>query len=121
MKEIPDINESDNPGFAEFPASMAKVWDPKTDAWSATGRFIDSYLEEIGKTDAMILNADRDHFFYPIETFLMPLVAQQFVEDDFKAWGSMVLKISGLSNVISPVSEPRETARKSAFPPCFVF
>ena len=80
-------NKNNQKAYYSFPIrKKGLVWDPKTNTWSVTARFIEKYLYSLGHDDAMILNSDRDQFFYPSTVFLGPFIRQRLVEEPRLGW-----------------------------------
>ena len=81
---VPQHAANDDYGF---PKNMRQPGWVKADLWGVTARFIDRYLAEVAqKDDAVILNADRDHLFYPSDFFLAPFVTQRFKQEERLGW-----------------------------------
>ncbi|MDD5044590.1 MAG: glycogen/starch synthase, partial [Candidatus Omnitrophica bacterium] len=87
-------------GQYNYPKKESKRWVVKTDKWSIAGRFIEQFLLETNKTDAVIVNLDRDHFFFPSEYFLLPFIAQRFTKENRLGWLALRLtdRVGGVSN-----------------------
>ncbi|MDO8580684.1 MAG: hypothetical protein Q7S13_04320, partial [Candidatus Omnitrophota bacterium] len=94
--------------YYKYPKAQGKRWKVKMDKWSIAGRFIEQFLLERGKTDAVIFNLDRDHFFYPSDLFLLPLVAQQMTED--QRLGMLSLRMFVKTGYVSPVAADHKVA-----------
>src|SRR6185503_16253828 len=54
----PEASESGS----TFKPEEVKRWTVKTVKWAITGRFIEQFLRDQGKEDAVVVNLDRDHF-----------------------------------------------------------
>ncbi|MCF7917224.1 MAG: MFS transporter, partial [Candidatus Omnitrophica bacterium] len=76
-----------------YPYELESKWKQKVNYWSVTGRFIEQFLYESGKDDAVILNSDRDHFFYPSDFFMMPFIAQRFTNEQNLGWMTTDLRV----------------------------
>ncbi|MBD3264625.1 MAG: NUDIX domain-containing protein, partial [Candidatus Omnitrophica bacterium] len=88
-----DSSDPDNPAYYGYDPELGGAWNPKSNYWSVTARFIEGYLRLQGKDDAMVLNSDRDHFFYPSEFFLMPFVSERFGQDERLGWMCTDLRV----------------------------
>ncbi|MCM8827324.1 MAG: hypothetical protein NC904_07420, partial [Candidatus Omnitrophica bacterium] len=100
-------NKPENKAFYNFSQKFADGWPVKTNTWSVTARFIEEYLLRINQTDAIIHNADRDHFFYPSNVFLTPIfVSPRFVEEKDLGWLCTRLEVY-VDEFMPPASDHR--------------
>jgi hypothetical protein len=85
----------------EYAKDAASKWTVKTDKWSITYENMSKFLSENGKDDAMIVNLDRDHFFFPSHFFFLPILSSQFADDPNMGWAlaQLDMKTAGVSPV----------------------
>ncbi|MFA5369779.1 MAG: DUF1868 domain-containing protein, partial [Candidatus Omnitrophota bacterium] len=94
--------------FYDYRKDEAGRWIVKTDKWSITARFIEKFLLARGKSDAVIVNLDRDHFFYPSEYFMLPFVAQRFTSED--KLGYLTTRLTMRTGYVAPTGAAHEVA-----------
>ncbi|MDD5021614.1 MAG: ElyC/SanA/YdcF family protein [Endomicrobiaceae bacterium] len=84
-----------------YPVAVAAKYTVKTDKWSITIQMMEQWLAQHNKEDAMVVNLDRDHFFYPTDFFFMPLLSNSFASDPKMGWAlaQLDMKTAGVSMV----------------------
>jgi hypothetical protein len=70
---------------------------------------MEQWLAQHEKTDAMVVNLDRDHFFTPADFFFMPLLSNSFASDPHMGWAlaQLDMKTSGVSSVARLMPLPK--------------